>query len=888
MSNRVDGPTVRNRMTPERSLAPAPALTMAAKPKGVSAAEKIFLSMRAKIAEVFPDDDEAAWSWTDDAFRKQSIERPETEFRTWLEEQYKDSDAFTQRLVRRMFTIWDGMERDGFVANDKELYEHQKALFAWIAISTATGVREELASILVRSPYGSGKSLVSGLVVRAFKEAQDELIAEGKATEEIPTGILLGLRKEHMLQNALGKQFAVLQPPYTVERQDIAAYWRSLGTMFGPDFSESFAKPAGKKHAFYDLFVTSEDEEAAADSSARLEAYLAALKEPQRKNWAAVPEARKSEIMAALLALMDGKAILIPDIYKVPRMEEPLPREEDDVTAGGYRGDSAHALVERAGYRVKASHKHLAVDRANYTTVPDPENPAHFAIVYGTMVTRATEDIRRDVREEIMTRVGGIFVDEAGAYTPESLGDSSAELTGRMPYILGFTGQDRGTEGWMLRSPTISTQKMVELGLMKPIAFQGIGDARNPTAQGTEEAWAVYERQMFSDVKTATALKLPQPHEMDRVVVAPSACVREYAHRIQRQYEKRGTPVKVWCYDSTAGESRWPTIVNGFNAPKKEDSPIRVLVAPPGMMAEALTLSAQCYDILAKVNTHALDQTRGRLGHVRNDERGAARERTRTYFRVQWFEGGSGEPYIREVAKMMGFALEDEHETWRPLRNMIDLAAYEADGRRRGLSEPEPIPDAAAIAKRKNRRKEKRAWTPLQATSPFVIEVERAKAERKRLKEDAAARARAATPPGVTKPSAPAPSPHPASIPMIPSAAPAQPAPRASLFRSDTGALQDGDYEAKAGKTVLRIAVRGGTVENLADIASAYSLQSYMGALSMTVRDAVFEKKTGEELAKALLTKILKLVETSGARANAKRADHADSSNRIEMRFGGR
>ena len=248
-------------MAQEHAPALAPAIEMVAKTRKPSAAEAVFRSMRAKVAEVFPQDDAEAWSWTGEDFEKREIPQPETDFKTWLAEQYEGSDPFVQRLVRRMFTIWDGMEREGFEANDKELYEHQKALFAWIAIQTATGTREDIANLLVRSPYGSGKSLVSGLVVKAFREAQEELLAEGADPKAIPTGVLLGLRKEHMLQNALGKQFAVLQPPYTVERPDIATYWHNLSAMFGEDFSKSFQRPFGKKHPFFDLFVTSEDDE---------------------------------------------------------------------------------------------------------------------------------------------------------------------------------------------------------------------------------------------------------------------------------------------------------------------------------------------------------------------------------------------------------------------------------------------------------------------------------------------------------------------------------------------------------------------------------------------------------------------------------------------------
>ncbi len=717
------------------TLAPSPVMEVGKKKK--SAAKAIFDSMRAQVAAVFPDNDAEAWQWTDESFETYEIKRPERKFEQWMKNNYVDSDEFSKRLVRRMFGIWQEMENEGFVANDKELYEHQKALFAWIALSTATGIRDQIANLLVRSPYGSGKSLVAGLVGLAFRQVQQEMMDQGKDTTTVPSGVLLGLRKEHMMQNALGKQFAVLQPPYTVERADVNVYWKNLAAHFGPDFSDSFDKPKGHAHPLYTLFNISKDVEATDTPQERVSEYIKA--NITSKGWGKVKPAKRRKITETLEQLVAGTALFIPDIYNVPQLEKPLPREEMYTEeAAQYRGDSAFAFTGTQDYRVKTTHPHLALDPKTHTTKPNTENPSKILIAYGTMVTRAPESIRKDVRDEIMSRGILLLIDEAGAFTPGSLGDSMCQLNGGYwPYMVGFTGGDRGIEGWQ-RSPTISTEKMIELGLMKPIAFQGIGDAQNPPAQGTEEAWSEYRKRMFTDEKTATTLGLPQPHELDTVVVVPTGNVREYAHRIKMEHNKRRIPIKIWCFDPASGDSRWSIIVNGFNAPKNEGDPKRILVAPPSQMSEALHLHAECYDILANMSKHPVDQTRGRLGHIRNDENGKLRNRARTYFRMQWLEGARGEAYIREVAKMMGYDLEDENETWQALRCMIDLDAHERDGKRRGLSEPEPIPDSSIIQRRKKRRASKTQWTPLKATSPLVIEQQRKAAERQARKSAAA------------------------------------------------------------------------------------------------------------------------------------------------------
>lgn len=860
-------------MPVESALTLAPALEMKLGKKSPTKAEKIFRSMREKIREVFPDDDEEAWGWTGEDFEQHHIDAPEDDFKLWLAEQYEGSNEFTQRLVRRMFTIWDEMEREGFLANNRALYEHQKALFAWIAIKTANGIRDEIANLLVRSPYGSGKSLVSGLVVRAFREAQEELLAEGTPETEIPTGILLGLRKEHMLQNALGKQYAVLQPPYTVERQDIGVYWKSLGTMFGEDFTACFPRPSGKKHPFYDLFNTSEDIEDVRSADQRLDEYFSLMKDPQKKKWESISAKRRSDISETLARLIEGKVIFLPDIYNIPQQEKPLPRADESDAATGYKGDSAYALTETPTYRVKATHAHLALDRSAYTTQANLEHPAQFCIAYGSMVTRATENIRLDVREEIMERTGGMFIDEAGAYNPQSLGDSASELSGQWPYILGFTGQDRGIEGWTDRSPSLSLEKMRELGLMKAIAFQGIGDANNPPGQGTEEAWRAYRKQMFKEEKTAKTLHLPQPHELDSVVITPLAHVREYAHRILNAHDEQGIPVKVWCFDPAAGDNRWSMVVNGFNAPKNPGEPRRILVSPPSQMAEALHLHAECYDILANMNTYALDQTRGRLGHIRNDKTSPEkREKARTYFRVQWLEGASGEPYIREVAKMMGYALDEENAVWTPLHNMIDKAAYDEDDKRRGLSEAVQIPDAAAIAKRKRKKKGKTTtWTPLISTSPYVIERDRKREERLKGKGFAAASSAA------QESKKPENGQGERQSPL--SSQKTEPAPKAERK----------EFQAKKGSTSITMVADGdGWPMNLGDLADRFGVTQYMGSLTAGVADAYKKNLRGKQLAKAVLDKLISLQDSIERRSHQKHAKHADSGPHIEMKFGGR
>src|SRR3989338_1336315 len=695
-------------------------------------AHRIFDAMHGQMDAVYPADDAEAWSWTGEGFSEHIITPPVDDFSYWFSHTFETSDEFSQAFVQRMFTVWHSLEEEGFRANDHELYEHQKALFAWIALSGVTGVRFKMANLLIRSPYGSGKSLVAGLTSRAMYELQAEMIARGVDIASIPTGALLGLRREHMQQNALGQQYAVLQPPYTVERRDVNSFWQSLGKMYGDDFAGSFARPAGKQHPFYNLFPISDEAEHAPPVATRLQNYFEQMDSKRAASWKGVAPKSQRHIVDTLEALMEGRIVLVPDAYNVPQPEKPIPLADDQKEHGNRSlGYSAHALFESELYHVKTTHPHLALDRNAYTTQPNMEHPAHFCIAYGTMLTRDPELIRADVREEIMRRLRFMALDEAGKYNPLSVTDSAAQASGQPTLLLGFTGQDRGIDGWTARSPVLSIRQMIRLGLMKPIAFSGIGDARHPVKQGTEEAWDVYRDAMFRDEKTASTLHLPQAHELDTVVVPPAGHVREYAHRIIEAHKEEGKPVKVWAFDPEAGDNRWGIIANGFNAPKKEGDSRRVLVAPPSQISEALHLGAECYDVLTNVQRHALDQMRGRLGHIRNT--GASereRKNARTHFRMQWLRDAPGEAYVRDMAQKMGYKLDDEGATWKQQQCMIDAEAHDRDQKRKGMSAPESIPDIKAIQMRKTRKQSKAEGTPLKPTSSYVIAREAKKSER--------------------------------------------------------------------------------------------------------------------------------------------------------------
>ncbi|MBT5468488.1 hypothetical protein HOK40_02230 [Candidatus Peregrinibacteria bacterium] len=699
-----------------------------------SPAEKIFIDMRKQIAEVFPNDDHDAWSWNSENYDHNEIDRPEQEYGQWHEKKFVESDEFSQLFTKRMFMVWDELKKEGFEANDKKLWEHQKALFAWTALNICTGNREEMAKLLVRSPYGSGKSLVTGLITRAFHDAQLELLHLNNVDpKNLPAAAQIYAKKEHIEQNASGEQYSVLQPPFNVERTDINQYWRDMESRHGEVFTDIFKRPTKAGDLFYTIFRPSdEEEENNITVEDRIALYIQNIGVQITKN------KEVDAMLVELRALAEGSIVFLPDIEN---NLQPRPAQKREAQAStGFKGDSAHALDHLDNYHIVTSHKSLALDPSQYSTVPDEDKPAQFALVHGAALTRPFERFRKDLKE-FAKRCKVIFMDEAGRLSPYSVGDSVAQLSGEFPIEIGVTGYDKGVEGWT-RSPEISEEQMIAMGLMKPVSYIGIGDAENPPSPGTEEAWKSYEEAHFEDYGAAKELGIPQPHEMDTVICAKADNVHEYAKRIEIAHAKKKIGVEVFVYHADA-KNRKSSVLNAFKSPKKKGDPKRILVATNTLIAEAHTIpNAEVYDVVDPMTPYMMDQLRGRLGHVRNlsgtdDEK----ENARTIIRELFLYKGK-DPFVRAMAKKFGFeaSVPDDNATWPPMKNMIGYAKYVADGAKSVFKKGQAILDAPKVWRRKRKAQGgvvEKVGTPLEHTNPHAeaIAQKRADQQRRRLEK---------------------------------------------------------------------------------------------------------------------------------------------------------
>jgi len=694
-------------------------------------AERIFTSMRTQVAEVFPDEDDVAWSAEMEDYQKVQLDRPQTEFSEWVEQNYDGSDEFTQLFTRRIFMVWDELESSGFIANNKEMWDHQKALFAWAALNICTGSREDAAKLLIRSPYGSGKSLINGLIAKAFRDAQlDLMLRQGVDHKKIPTGAQIFRKEAHVLQNVGGPQHSIVNT-LRPERVDMNMHWRDMESVYGEDFTDFFTFPRIAKHPFYALFRAENEDEDLVPIQQRIEHLLSSLGDARGR----FEESPRGEgIISTLIKLANNEIVFTPDHEGVLQEKlSQLTAEQLGEDAQVFKGDSGFAFAEGEHYHVKTSSKRTTPNKDTYSSKVNFDDPSQFAFVDGTALTRIHP--RADIAHEIAKRCRALFLDEAGYYNPNTVSDTVEQINKQVQMVIGVTGQDKGVAGWK-RSPTISEARMIQMGLMKPIAYQSFGDTQNPPSAGSQEAWQQYRDIMFEPVKTAETLGLPQPHEVDTLIPMKARNIHQYATNIAKAHEEEGIPVEIYCYHAGLGVKK-VDLLKAFNAPKAEGDSRRILIGVDTMLAEALTFpNVGCIDIVDTVYRFPREQLSGRLQHIRNlpgedetEERQYERSVARTYFREQALHKGQ-DTFLRTAAKDQGYEGEipDKDAEHIPLRIIVDADGYHEDFEWEDLSDPEPVQDTPAVRRRTQKAKGEPMPTyvgePLALTNPIAIEKE--------------------------------------------------------------------------------------------------------------------------------------------------------------------
>lgn len=613
----------------------------------------------------------------------------------FLKHQYAAADTATQLRTREYFSGTADLRRRKWEANGLTFRGYQKGIVSWQPMAWCAEGRKR-SSLFIKIPYGAGKTIMGGADMGFERNMQIRMLLNGAAPEDVPMAGYMVMRKEHALQNALGEQCIVQNPPYTFEQTHINQYYSDLMLRYGSAFTDRLNRKAWKE-----LFAHEYPSQGAAAKAAR------GIAGGGKKSL-------DEEMIDAIAGILTGKIIYVPGPGNRPVPKSPPPRA-GDIDTNTYKGDALYGTPPIDVYPVKASHKDLLPGRK--LALPQDEGRELLYVMGSSVITGTRTRTREGVRQALQ-RIGsgGVLIgDEMGRFSPEQILHPFTERTeiaaDDRPHLIGLAADESDRTGWT-RSPRLTMERGVELGVLPRVGYEYIvpkgGKLVSP---GTEEAFEQFLEAHLADAPLAAALKLKQPRERNTVVVVPSAREAvEYMERYAVHCDKKKIPWDVSAY--CGSHRRYKEAIRAwFTGPGGGKTLFTTLTD----ISHAMHLpTLENIEVVGSANVQLL----GRLLHNATmipGQSGAAAAR-RVTFREHALLGIK--PILRQVAEEQGIDLPEEGLTWVPLEVLVDKSGYKHDEARPQVQKlhktASAIPDASAP------RPLARVGTPLKFTNPFT------------------------------------------------------------------------------------------------------------------------------------------------------------------------
>ncbi len=613
----------------------------------------------------------------------------------FLKHQYAAADEATQLRTQESFSGVADLRRRKWEANGLTLRGYQRGIVSWNPMAWCAEGRKR-SSQLIDLAYGAGKSIIGGVIMEFERNLQTRMLQGGADPEDVPMAGYMVMRKEHALQNALGEQCIVQNPPYTFEQTHINQYYGDLTLLYGAMFTDRMNRKAWKE-----LFTADYPSHRAAAKAAR--DILGGGK-----------KSSDEEMIDAIAGVLTGKIIYVPGPGNRPVPKAPPPRV-GDIDSDTYKGDALYGTPPIEVYPVKASHKDLLPGRK--LALPDDAGRELLYVMTSSMVTGTRTRIRDGIREGLQ-RIGDggmLMGDEMGRFSSEQVlhpFTERNEIGARArPHLVGLAADDSGRPGWT-RSPRLTKERGVELGVLPRVGYEYIVPKSGKlVSPGTEEAFEQFLEAHLADVPLASALKLKQPRERNTLVVVSSGREAvEYMERYAVHCDNKKIPWDVSAY--CGSHRRYKEAIRAwFTGP----SGGKTLFTTSTDISHAMHLpTLENIEVVGHANVQLL----GRLLHNATmipGQTGAAAAR-RVTFREHALLGVK--PLLRQIAEEQGIALAEEGLTWVPLEVLVDKSGYEADEARpqvkRLHKSAAAIPDASSV------RPAARVGTLLEFTNPFT------------------------------------------------------------------------------------------------------------------------------------------------------------------------
>jgi len=501
----------------------------------------------------------------------------------FVAQRYSTAPECQRELARELWTLLNEINRDGRKVNGKTLHDHQFAHLIWVAATLTNGSRSP-SSFFIQGAPGTGKTLTLGVLMQASIRLQTRGILTGKIA-------YCTARPYHLSDKVRGKGMGhrrVLRaPPYLPTDRDIKRRRSALCRIDEPFMKKYFPRAVWTKLNAQRPATEVEARQLIEDHFRTAGLQVEESAEPMLANVV--------KVLASVATTVRGP-FGATEVLTFP----PLPDATQQIAS--HTGDAAFAVPP--GYPVFARES-IGISTATRRDACVILEPA--------TVFTSVQQIKR-FREELHRHVQVILCDEAQRRHAVAFQEPVLSAGATSPPLVFAAGSQWYGKTWDCRSPKHSFPESIRRGILPDLGVRIVPSASEVHYPSeTEEALRQLLKLYFQPLNSFTEFGLPQPFEVNTLVVVHARLVDTVVEQLRKAHGERSSLATVRPFhgdeeDREALQIWFDTAAAGPN----------VLVSSAAYVKESLDLfSLRQLVVSARVSTDVLYHLVGRLAHGR-------------------------------------------------------------------------------------------------------------------------------------------------------------------------------------------------------------------------------------------------------------------------------
>lgn len=582
---------------------------------------------------------------------------------------------FHRQLATELWTLLHQINGDERQVNRKTLHDHQFAHLIWVAASLTNGT-DSPTSFFIQGAPGTGKTLTLGILMQACIRLQTRGLLEEKIAYCTAKPYHLS---DKVRGKGMGHRRVLRAPPYAPTEKDINRRRLALCRLHAGFMKKYFPKKAWTK-LFAERPVTENDARRVIDE------YL--------RDTGLQVEKSDEYMLSDVVQVLASVATAVRGPYGCTELLRFPPIPEAVQHIASHTGDAAFAIPPDYPVFARESIGISTASRSDARVILEP----------ATVFTSA-QQIER-YQEELHRHVQVILCDEAQRRQPLTFQEPVISAGASQTPLVFAAGSQWYGKAWECRSPVHSFPESIRRGILPNVGvriFPSADEKHFPSE--TDEAMEQVLTEWFQPLATFKELGLPQPFEVNTLVVVNGRLVDFFVERLRAMYGKRNSPAVVRPFhgdeeDREALQLWFDTTGEGAN----------VLVSSATIVKESLDLNSLRHLVVAaKISVDVLYHLIGRLAHGR----GKLNKVDRMLLTLQQFANSNlaatpfvavdhgqkfpedGFPWINGHALMSPNAFHQDARRWKGRKDMGEVQVPGHARRKRGV----PLPITVACGK---------------------------------------------------------------------------------------------------------------------------------------------------------------------------------------------